>query len=268
MQAASLPPSAGWHWVRAGMQLFRRQPLVMFTWALTVGFMVLVASVLAPIGPLLFVGFMPTVTVMTLEASRAIEQGGTVQPLRLFTVLRHPGLAKKLALLGGLYLALVLAAGLASFLPFGDELRASVQQISDDDIGPMLSILQAPLFIFGLLYIAIAALFWHAPALIAWNRLGIRKALFFSAIACWRNKGAFLIYGLTWLLVVLALEMGSGVLQTIGVSDTIAGLIQMPFNFLAAAVLYCSFYPTFVSIFGPPEGPPLLASGRSSLTPP
>ena len=59
MQAASLAPSAGWQWVRDGLALFRQQPMAMFTWALTVGFMVLVASIIKPIGPLLFIAGMP-----------------------------------------------------------------------------------------------------------------------------------------------------------------------------------------------------------------
>lgn len=252
MQAASLAPSAGWQWVRDGLALFRLQPMAMFTWALTVGFMVLVASIIRPIGPLLFVVGMPAITVMTLEACRAIEQGRTVLPLRLFLTLKTPGLLKKLLAMGGIYIALVLAAGLAAFLPFADGLREALADMSSDDLGPILAAMQAPLVLFGLFYIIIAGLFWHAPALVAWHRLDIRKALFFSGIACWRNKGAFLIYGATWLLVVLALELGSGMLEAVGISESLSGLIQLPFNFLAAAVLYCSFYSTYTSVFGQP----------------
>ncbi|MDX3908144.1 MAG: BPSS1780 family membrane protein [Pigmentiphaga sp.] len=255
MQAASLAPSAGWQWVRDGLALFRRQPMAMFTWALTIGFMVLVASILAPIGPLLFVAAMPAITVMTLEACRAIEQGKTVLPMRLFLVLKAPGLAKKLLTMGALYVAAVLVAGLVSFLPFAENLREAVQGLSSDDLGPVLEAMRAPIVVFAVLYILIAALFWHAPALVAWHRLDIRKALFFSGVACWRNKGAFLMYGASWLLVVLALELGGGLLEAIGLSATMAGLIQMPFNFLAAAILYCSFYPSYTTVFGPP--PPI-----------
>ncbi|WP_132980403.1 MULTISPECIES: BPSS1780 family membrane protein [unclassified Pigmentiphaga] len=255
MQAASLAPSAGWQWARDGLALFRLQPMAMFTWALTVGFMVLVASILAPIGPLLFVVGMPAITVMTLEACRAIEQGRTVLPLRLFLVLKAPGLFKKLLAMGALYVAAVLAAGLVAFLPFADGLSEAMSGLSSDDVGGVLAAMRAPIALFGIFYVIIAGLFWHAPALVAWHRLGIRKALFFSGIACWRNKGAFLMYGATWLLVVLALELGGGLLEAVGLSPTISGLIQMPFNFVAAAVLYCSFYPTYTSVFGAPPAP-------------
>ncbi|GAA4331971.1 BPSS1780 family membrane protein [Pigmentiphaga soli] len=250
MQASSLPPNAGIRWVREGWALFRRQPVAMFTWALTIGFMVLVASQLQPVGPLLFVVLMPSITVMTLQACRDIVAGKPVYPLQLFAVLKRPGLARRLLAMGGAYVALVLAVGMLAFLPFADTLRDTLEQISDNDLAPLLVAMRFPIAIFGLLYVAIAALFWHAPALVAWQGLGLRKALFFSGVACWRNKGAFVVYGLAWFVIVSALEIAGGLLVEAGLSENLAGLIQMPFNFLAAAALYCSFYPVYVSIFG------------------
>ncbi len=255
MHAEKLPASTGWQWVRDGMALFRRQPIAMFTWALTIGFLVLVASILAPIGPLLFVALMPAVTVMTLEAGRSIEQDQVVFPLRLFAVLKTPGLAKQLITMGAIYVVAVLIAGLLSFLPFADTMGEALEGITNDDMTPLLLAMRTPLIIFAVFYVAIAALFWYAPILVAWHQVDLRKALFFSWIACWRNKGAFLVYGASWLIVILALEAVSGLLVAVGLSENVAGMVQMPLNFLAAAVLYCSFYPSYTSVFGPaPSG--------------
>ena len=41
--------------------------------------------------------------------------------------------------------------------------------------------------------------FWHAPALVYWGGQTVGKSLFFSTVACWRNKGAFAVYALDWL---------------------------------------------------------------------
>jgi hypothetical protein len=250
MQATSLPISAGWYWVRDGAVLFRRQPVAMFTWALTIGFLVLIASTLPPIGPLLFVTLMPAVTVMTLQACREITNGTVVYPLRLFLVLKVPGLAKKLLVMGVIYVGAILFAGLVAFVPFMGTLREVLQGVSNDDISPVLVAMRTPLSIFALFYVTIAGLFWHAPALVAWKGLGLRKSLFFSGVACWRNKGAFIVYGLVWFAIVSALEIGGSLLTAAGLSENAAALIQMPFNFLAAAVLYCSFYPVYVTVFG------------------
>ncbi|WP_420224646.1 BPSS1780 family membrane protein [Pigmentiphaga litoralis] len=255
MQAASLPMSAGWHWVRDGFGLFKRQPIAMFTWALTIGFLVLVATMIPPIGPLLFVTLMPVVTVMTLVACRQILAGKAVMPLRLFLILKTPGLAKRLFGMGAVYVVIVLLAGMVAFLPFMDTLRDALQGVTDDDLSPVLVAMRTPIILFAIFYVSVAAMFWHAPVLVAWHNLSLRKALFFSAVACWRNKGAFIVYGLVWFGAVAGLELLGGLLEGIGLPQGVAGLVQMPLNFFAAAVLYCSFYPAYESVFGEPDTP-------------
>lgn len=247
--------SAGWYWVRDGFRLFRQQPMPMFTWALSIGMLLLVASMMVPIGPALFVTLMPAVTVMTLNACRSIEAGATVQPLRLWRLLGEPGMARKLLGMGALYMGIILAAGFLAFLPFMADLAAATDQVSETTgMDPLLDAMRAPMMIFGALYLLIAALFWHAPVLVAWHQLSLRKALFFSGVACWRNKGAFVVYGLVWAGLVLALEVATALLQAAGLSPTLVGMVQMPFSFALAAGLYCSFYPTYTYVFGHGEG--------------
>lgn len=256
MQAASLPAAAGFHWVRDGYRLFRRQPIPMFTWALSIALLVLVASMLVPIGPALFIMLMPAITVMTLNACHAIERNTPVQPLRLWKLLGQPGMARKLLGMGGVYVAAVLLAGFVAFLPFMAAISEVAQSVDDaGDLQPLLAAVQAPLMLFAVFYLVIAALFWHAPVLVAWHGLTLRKALFFSGIACWRNKTAFIVYGLCWGALLLALEMAAALLRAAGLSGSAVGLIQMPFSFALAACLYCSFYPTYTTVFGAAAAP-------------
>nr|MBF0684617.1 hypothetical protein [Pseudomonas sp.] len=217
----------------------------------SIGMLLLVASMMVPIGPALFVTLMPAVTVMTLNACRSIEQGIVVQPLRLWRLLGEPGMARKLLGMGALYMGTVLVAGFLAFLPFMADLAAATEQVTETTgMDPLLDAMRTPMMIFGALYLLIAALFWHAPVLVAWHQLSLRKALFFSGVACWRNKGAFVVYGLVWGSLVLAVEVLAALLQGAGLPPTLVGLIQMPLSFVLAAGLYCSFYPTYTYVFG------------------
>lgn len=49
------------------------------------------------------------------------------------------------------------------------------------------------------MYVVISALFWHALQ-DWWAGMVIKmtQALFFSMVACWRNKWPFLLYGASW----------------------------------------------------------------------
>lgn len=246
--------SAGWYWVHEGFRIFRRQPMSMFTWALSIGMLVLVASMMVPIGPVLFITLMPAVTVMTLNACRDIENNKTVQPLRLWQLLGQPDMARQLLGMGAIYVVAVMLAGFVAFLPFLGRIAAVTQEMADmpdatASMAALMAAVQAPLMIFGVLYLIIAALFWHAPVLVAWHRLSLRKALFFSGVACWRNKGAFFLYGLVWGALVLGLEILAALLQGVGLPAGLVGFIQIPFSFILAAGLYCSFYPTYTTVF-------------------
>lgn len=250
MQAASLPISAGWFWLKAGFLLFKRQPMAMFTWAVGLAFLLLIASAIPPIGPLFYIALMPSITVMTLHACREIEAGRRVQPFALFSALKALGLFRKLLGMGGLYIAAVTAAGLLILLPFSGDVSDAIQQAqATNDSGVFFDALKLPISLFAIAYVTIAALFWHAPVLAAWHGMSLGKAMFFSGVACWRNKGAFVVYGICCFTIAFGLDLLGGLLGSMGLPSALVGMIQMPLSFLFAATLYCSFYPTYTTVF-------------------
>ncbi len=251
MQAAFLPATSGWQWVRDGFRLFLKQPLAMFTWAMAISLLVLFATFTPPVGPLFFVALMPVVTLMTLSACKHVAADRVMLPSMWAKPLLKPGVFKKLLLMGVLYAALCMISGLLAFLPFSAALTEGVRAASvEGNMGPFLSAMQVPLTIFAVLYVIIAALFWHAPVLVGWHGLRLMQALFFSGIACWRNKWAFVVYGISWVLVFLFIDLCAGLLVALGLSPQLAGTLQIPFNIAAGGILYCSFYPAYTSVFG------------------
>jgi hypothetical protein len=250
MQAASLPATAGWQWARDGLRLFLKQPLALFTWALAISLLVMFATFTPPIGPLFFVGLMPVVTLMTLSACKHIEADRTMLPSMWLKPLQKPGVFKKLIILGAVYAGLCLLAGLIAYMPFSDELMEGMRVASvTNDLMPLLTAMRTPLLIFGTLYVIIAAMLWHAPVLVAWHGVRIVQSLFFSGIACWRNKWAFLIYGLTWTSIFLGIDFSASILIALGLPATLIHTLQIPFNIAAGGILYSSFYPAYTSVF-------------------
>src|SRR5699024_7878101 len=112
------------------------------------------------------------------------------------------------------------------------------------------SAIQAPMITFGILYILVSALFWHAPALIGWHRIKMVQAMFYSMVACWRNKWPFLSYGATWAALFMGLQIIGTFLMNAGLSAATAQIMLTPLNLIMAAVLYCSFYPVYTQVFG------------------
>lgn len=167
-----------------------------------------------------------------------------------FEPLKPSGVFKKLLGMGALYLGICLLLGLIAFMPFAAEVTEALKAVTDaNNLLPLLEAVRTPMVIFGVFYMLMAAIFWYAPVLVAWHQISISRALFFSGIACWRNKWVFLIYGLSWLAVFIAIDSALSLLVWIGLSNTVAATIQVPINIIGGAVLYCSFYPSYASVF-------------------
>jgi hypothetical protein len=250
MQAVSLPALSGWRWVRDGWMLFRKQPMAFFSWAMFVSLILMVASVTPPIGPLIFVVLMPTATLLSLSAGRHAEQGQKVLLGTWIAPLRLTGVFRRLLGMGALYVLFCLLLGLIAFMPFSEEVTQAVKAVAtSNDLLPLLEAVRTPMAIFAVLYVLMAAVFWYAPALVGWHSIPMTRALFYSGIACWRNKWAFGIYGLSWLAIFLAIDTVLSALTMVGLPKSFSAMIQVPVNVVASAVLYCSFYTSFISVF-------------------
>jgi hypothetical protein len=107
----------------------------------------------------------------------------------------------------------------------------------------------------GLLYVPAAMAFWYAAPLIAWQDMGIVKALFYSFHAVRRAGRAFLLYGLGWMLLGVVFPLlVSTLLGGITGSPTLMIVVLLPLSMVLTVVMYCSFYPTYTTVFGEPVG--------------
>ena len=250
MQAAVLPASAGYLWAKQGWLLFRTQPLAFFSWAMFISLLLMTASITPPIGPIVFVTLMPCVTFMTMAACRQATTGQKLLLGSWFTPLKQKGLFKRFIAMGAIYVAICILLGLVAFVPFMSELSESVKAATtSNDLLPLLDAVRTPMIIFAVLYVLMASIFWYAPALVGFHGVTLTQSLFFSGIACWRNKWAFMLYGLVWLGVFLSIDIAMDLLTLFGLSDSAAATVQVPLNIAAGSVMYCSFYPNYVSVF-------------------
>jgi hypothetical protein len=103
-------------------------------------------------------------------------------------------------------------------------------------------------------YIPVVMLFWHAPALVHWHRISPAKSLFFSITACWRNKGAMLIYALVWMVCFLFFGMGLALIGALLGSTQLVSAVMLPAILLMASMFFTSFYFTFRDCFAADAG--------------
>jgi hypothetical protein len=259
-----VPPSRGSRWIADAFRLFGRRPLA-FTLLFTM--FLIVAMVLAQlplIGGPLQLGLLPLLSLGFMIASRSALLDGPVHPGQLIEALKPDAPARRrlvvLCVIYGLAAFAILAladwisghamARMQALMAQGaqgaqdpETQRAIDALLSEPRVGRALLIGLA-------LGVMLSIPFWHAPALVHWGAQGVGQALFSSTLALWRCKGAFFMYFVTWLAVVMLFGLLSALLLGALGAVQLVGLVSLPAGLMFSTVFYVSLIFTFNDSFG------------------
>lgn len=256
MQLIEVPAKTGYVWYRQGIWLFRRNPLAFLTLFFTYLFAMWIVSLVPLIGGVLPLAFIPGVAVGFMAACRDTVAGKPVFPTILVDGFRSYGrlAARRLIELGGLYLAAIALVFAGSALADGGTLFRLMMGVSG--VTPQtLSGSAVPLAALVALacYVPVSMLFWFAPVLAAWHDVSPVKAMFFSIVSCWRNRGAFIVYAALWFATAIVVSVGLSLLMNALNANAYAFAVLFPATITLTTMLYCSFYATYRGCFGTQE---------------
>ena len=239
MKLNIVPARTGILWVKLGVKTFLKQPLALTGLFFMYMAAVLVISQIPLLGIVLGAMLVPAATLGLMAATAEAESGRFPMPTVLISAFRAGRQrARAMLVLGAMYMAGSLVATLLGTLIAGQP--ATEAQAPQVD---------ARTLVILLLHSPLVVLFWHAPALVHWHGVSPVKSLFFSAVACFRNAGAMLMYGFAWVALFLAVGF---VFSTIGLmvgGATAAKSIMMPTVLLLVAMFTTSLYFTFRDSF-------------------
>ena len=261
MKLNIVPARAGIQWVKLGVKTFLRQPLALagLFFMFTMGMFVL--SVIPLIGPVAAVILMPAATLGMMAATAEAAQGRFPMPWVLVSAFRAgQQRAKAMLILGAIYAVVLLVIVMLTSLLVAPIQPSGPPATSADAAVPAEA--HPALFVALALQLPFAVLFAHAPALVHWYGVSPVKSLFFSAVAFWRNLGAFLMFGAAWLAFMFAAgAVLSLVFALFGATPTPQAMA--PVALLMLAMMSTSMYFTFRDSFVPdsptdnnPEEPP------------
>jgi hypothetical protein len=245
MKLNIVPARTGITWVRLGIKTFFMQPLALAG----LFFLYMAAIILVAQIPFIgvFIGGMlvPGATLGLMAAAAEAAKGKFPMPTVLVSAFRAgKERGRAMLVLGAIYTAGSLVATQLAQLIAGTSVPG---QASEFDPTALLALaLHTPLFL----------MFWHAPALVHWHGVAPVKSLFFSVIACFRNFGALVVYGMVWLGLFLGAGMLFGLLGGLVGGANMARAVMMPTALLLAAMFSTSIYFTFRDSFVAEEPQP------------
>jgi hypothetical protein len=256
MKLNLVPPRQGLLWVRLGMKTLWRQPLAMAGLFFMYIASVTVVSLVPVLGIALSLVLMPAATLGLMAATREADQGRFPMPLTLISAFRQGSQNSRAMLwLGAMYAgALLIAMGISALFDDGQFARVYLGAGLPSEETVNAEGFMTALWVGMGLYIPVVMLFWHAPALVHWHGVSPSKSLFFSATACWRNKGAMLVYAATWMACFLFFGMGLALIGALMGSTRLISVMMLPAILLMASMFFTSFYFTFRDSFAANAG--------------
>jgi hypothetical protein len=252
MNARLVTPLYGARWLAAGWGMFRAAPL---GWLLLV-FAYLMATMLLSAFPL--VGqvavplLAPAISVGFMAASRAASRRQAVELPMLFAGFRERlpqqlvlGVVYMLGFFGAIFGSSLLDDGALLKVLFSPA-RAQAEGGPDDAL--LLGVLAS-----ALLYLPTLMVLWFAPVLVAWHAVHPVKALFYSLVAFWMNRTAFIAYALA-LALVLFLAMGAVILHVTQLPGEAPAFnprtLVLPMALVILPTLFASYYASYQDVFG------------------
>ena len=244
MKLNIVPARTGITWVKLGIQTFFKQPLAMTGLFFLYMVAATLASLIPYIGVVIALAIVPAATLGLMAATQVAISGRFPMPAVLISAFRaDKQRGRAMLVLGFLYAAACLL--IVSVVPlFFDAPVTRENALSPEIQGVMLVVL--------ILYLPVSVLFWHAPALVHWHGVPPVKSLFFSAVVCLRNAGAYLLFGLTWMAVLMVMGVGVSLAAGLLASPEAAAALLMPAALLIAAMFSTSMYFTFRDSFEAP----------------
>jgi preprotein translocase subunit Sss1 len=242
-------------WLRRGVQTFLHRPL---------GFVALFLTYLMAI---VLLGAIPLVGAVLAAATQDVLKGRKVQLAQVFALWREPPRERRAMLLlcAAYGLATMGITGFAFWLG-GDELVQALKPLGQTTVTAqeLMAVFSSGAvahlanWITGLMAV-ISVPYWHALALVHWGGQSAGHALFSSTIALWRTRGAFMIYGVSWLGFTLLGSLLTGLISALVSALFGAPALGLLLALLVMVALSAAFYTSlwfiFVDTFGV-EAPP------------
>jgi len=260
MQVRRVPALAGWRWVKEGFSILAASPMPLIAAGILMLFTLLVLSAPPVVGAFLPLVLSPALSFGYLQAIRRAQEGKPPMPWTLFSGLRPQSgaIMRSLLLIGVINAAATAFALLATTaIDQGQWLRLLTGAQSGEAVDAAATDTVYAALIFMVLYTPLQVALWYAPLFAGLHRTPPIKALIFSAIAVWRNKGAFMMYFTGWFAVAIGLSMAIQILLAL-VPAGFGTLVLAPAFLLLMAALYCSFWPTYRDTIDPIAADPSL----------
>lgn len=248
---------SGMQWIRDGFAVLRRQPNELSLLFLLYVTVTVLFNVVPGVGAILFLLFNQVLTMAFMEGCARVAAGGHAEPRLLFSYFRSRAFGR-LTALGLGYIVAFFAASLAMYLYVGGDMAEAIVRANNGEVAvdaATRDALLSALFLGSAVFLLMVFPLWFAAPLIAWQDMSLGKALFFSFFSVGRAIKAFVAYFLSWAVISMFVMINLIALISLLhiTSYALYMALLIPAFIFLTMLRYCSYYPSYVEMFGKPQ---------------
>ena len=248
-----IPAKTGWEWIHTGFTIFRKRPFFLVNLLFLYMMAIVLVSMVPLVGQMLPVFTIAMFTFLFMNATLMVDRDQPLTLGALFSTLDKLTLFRLFALSGCYILFGLIVAGISTVLDDGALFalimaREGAPALSDEQMTRAGYMALAII----VLYIPFFMLTWFAAPLIGWRQMGVPKAMFYSFFTVAHNWRPFVVYALCFLAVGFIIPGIVGGIIGPMLGGIVGAFVIYIISVTVTTVLYCSFYPTYRSIFGIP----------------
>ena len=241
----------GHAWLFHGFKIFKKQPFIWILSLFTYWIAMFLFGLIPVFGLIFSLIISPGIAFGFIALAHAIDKGENPVPKIIISgfIGNH---AKSMLLLGLIYIT---AISLILLLSLSIDKGSLVNTLTNAEFPKLPSNTESETSRIGtvlaiIIYIPVMMSFWFAPQLVAWNKFSATKAVFYSFFAVWLNKKSFLLYGATWLTIILFFVIFmSFLINLFSESRQLIALTIMPSSLIFLAIAHGSYYSSTKSVF-------------------
>jgi hypothetical protein len=263
MKLRVVPARQGARWILQGVLAVRTFPVAYATAFAGLAFLGLFLLVIPMLGPLLVGAAMPFATLVLMVATRLASEGTAPSPQAITVAMRMDRprfvaiLQLGIAYVAGVFLIIWIGNLVddGAYITMLNDMQSG--QLTADDLASRLAAdggLIGGFVLRSALLLILATTLWRASALVFWDAQGCAKSIFSSALACWVNRGAFLVYAASWVALSILLSFVLSLLElflhpVLLVAVSVAAFLGF------SSLFYASLYFIHADCFAPDEPP-------------
>lgn len=245
----TFPARAGLHWVKQGMQVFRKQPgglMALLFCCMFLSMLVMIVPLIGQVAPFVLT---PLFTIALLEGCKHAEDGQRALPHLLLSGFRKPARSPLLAL-GALNFVMLLAAAAILYALAGDTLNKILEARPKPATPEQLEGMVGAVFAASGFYTLSWILTCLAAPLVYFQKLAVGKALFFSVVSVVR---AFKPFFVATIMLHLLYFVGCQIVVLVFGSSSLAIAGVFTLFLLTIVLAHCTLYVAYREIFSTPE---------------